>query len=342
MEDVLLLTAGMLAEDERVAAQVRRQYKWFVVDEFQDVSPLQSALLDLWLGGRDEICVVGDPAQTIYSFAGADAGYLRGFPAKFPGTTSVELVRNYRSSPQVVEAANRLLARLAEPGRRAARPGAGRAAGHVHAAARRGRRGVVRRGAGPRPAPLRAGRRRDRGAVPDQRAVRVVRGGAGRARHPLRRARRGPVLRPARGARGGDPGPRRGSLGAGRGDGRRRRPRSSAASSPAWAGPPRRPPRAGRPATAGSRGRRSSTRPWRSSADDGGDLGGFVDDLDRRAARAARAGRRRGHPGDVPRRQGTRVGLGVLLRAAGRHPADHLRRDARPRSRRSAGCCTSA
>src|SRR3712207_131751 len=110
MEDVLLLTAGMLADDERVAAQVRRQYKWFVVDEFQDVSPLQSALLDLWLGGRDELCVVGDPAQTIYSFAGADAGYLRGFPTKFPGTTSIELVRNYRSTPQVVQAANRLLA----------------------------------------------------------------------------------------------------------------------------------------------------------------------------------------------------------------------------------------
>lgn len=110
MEDVLLLTAGLLADDERVAAQVRRQYKWFVVDEFQDVSPLQSALLDLWLGGRDEICVVGDPAQTIYSFAGANADYLRDFPAKHPGTTSVELVRNYRSTPQVVGAANTLLA----------------------------------------------------------------------------------------------------------------------------------------------------------------------------------------------------------------------------------------
>ena len=110
MEDVLLLTAGMLAEDERVAAQVRRQYKWFVVDEFQDVSPLQSALLDLWLGGRDEICVVGDPAQTIYSFAGADADYLRGFNRKFPNSTSIELVRNYRSTPQVIACANELLA----------------------------------------------------------------------------------------------------------------------------------------------------------------------------------------------------------------------------------------
>jgi len=110
MEDVLLFAAGVLASDERVAAQVRRQYKWFVVDEFQDVSPLQSALLDLWLGGRNELCVVGDPAQTIYSFAGADATYLLDFPKRYPGTTSVELVRNYRSTPQVVAAANTLLA----------------------------------------------------------------------------------------------------------------------------------------------------------------------------------------------------------------------------------------
>ena len=110
MEDVLLLTAGMLDEDERVAAQVRRQYKWFVVDEFQDVSPLQWALLKLWLGGRDELCVVGDPAQTIYSFAGADARYLRDFRTEFPAAASIELVRNYRSTPEVVDAANTLLA----------------------------------------------------------------------------------------------------------------------------------------------------------------------------------------------------------------------------------------
>jgi ATP-dependent DNA helicase UvrD/PcrA len=120
MEDVLLLTAGMLADDERVAAQVRRQYKWFVVDEFQDVSPIQSALLDLWLGGRDELCVVGDPAQTIYSFAGANANYLREFPAKFPGTTSIDLVRNYRSTPEVVAAANALLAGTSSAGVRLA------------------------------------------------------------------------------------------------------------------------------------------------------------------------------------------------------------------------------
>ncbi|WP_344009437.1 ATP-dependent DNA helicase UvrD2 [Nocardioides lentus] len=109
MEDVLLFTAAVLDTDERVAAQVRAQYKWFVVDEYQDVSPLQAALLRLWLGGRHELCVVGDPAQTIYSFAGADADFLRGFTREHPDATTVELVRNYRSTPQVVGAANTLL-----------------------------------------------------------------------------------------------------------------------------------------------------------------------------------------------------------------------------------------
>ena len=116
MEDVLLCAAALLAEDERVAAEVRRQYRWFVVDEFQDVSPIQSALLDLWLGGRDDLCVVGDPAQTIYSFAGANASYLTEFGRRFERTTSIELVRNYRSTPQVIAAANGLLAGTASAG----------------------------------------------------------------------------------------------------------------------------------------------------------------------------------------------------------------------------------
>ena len=70
-EDVLLLTVGMLEEDREVRDRVRDQYRYFTVDEYQDVSPLQQRLLDLWVGKRTDICVVGDPAQTIYSFAGA-------------------------------------------------------------------------------------------------------------------------------------------------------------------------------------------------------------------------------------------------------------------------------
>jgi len=103
MEDVLLCAAALLEADEAVAAQVRRQYRWFVVDEFQDVSPIQWALLELWLGGRDGVCVVGDPMQTIYSFAGASARYLTGFPTRYPNAQRIALVRNYRSTPQVIE-----------------------------------------------------------------------------------------------------------------------------------------------------------------------------------------------------------------------------------------------
>ena len=106
LEDVLLCAAAVLGDDERTVATVRRQYSWFVVDEFQDVSPLQWALLQLWLGGRDELCVVGDPAQTIYTFAGASADYLLGFRRAFPAMTSLTLHRNYRSTPQILATAN--------------------------------------------------------------------------------------------------------------------------------------------------------------------------------------------------------------------------------------------
>jgi DNA helicase-2/ATP-dependent DNA helicase PcrA len=83
-ESVLELTAGILAEYPAAARSVRDRYSVFVVDEYQDVNPLQKLLLDMWLGDRDEICVVGDPRQTIYSFTGATPSYLTGFSAEFP------------------------------------------------------------------------------------------------------------------------------------------------------------------------------------------------------------------------------------------------------------------
>jgi DNA helicase-2/ATP-dependent DNA helicase PcrA len=108
-EDVLLLLAAMLAERRDIADEVRDQYRYFVVDEYQDVSPLQQYLLDQWLGGRHELCVVGDPSQTIYSFAGATPYHLTTFPQTHPGTTLVRLVRDYRSTPQVVSLANHVI-----------------------------------------------------------------------------------------------------------------------------------------------------------------------------------------------------------------------------------------
>lgn len=108
-EDVLLLLAAMLAERRDVADEVRDQYRYFVVDEYQDVSPLQQFLLDQWLGGRHELCVVGDPSQTIYSFAGATPYHLTSFASAHPGATVVRLVRDYRSTPQVVSLANQVI-----------------------------------------------------------------------------------------------------------------------------------------------------------------------------------------------------------------------------------------
>jgi DNA helicase-2/ATP-dependent DNA helicase PcrA len=108
-EDLLLVTAYALEEHREIARQIRGQYRHFVVDEYQDVNPLQQRLLDAWLGGRAEVCVVGDPNQTIYSFTGADPEYLLGFPDRYPDAEVVKLERDYRSTPQVVGLANRLI-----------------------------------------------------------------------------------------------------------------------------------------------------------------------------------------------------------------------------------------
>jgi ATP-dependent DNA helicase UvrD/PcrA len=108
-EDVLLYTVGLIAEHRQVADAVRGQYQHLVVDEYQDVSPLQQALLDQWLGASEEVCVVGDPNQTIYTFAGASPDFLLGFRQRHPSAAEVRLVRDYRSTPQVVALANRIV-----------------------------------------------------------------------------------------------------------------------------------------------------------------------------------------------------------------------------------------
>jgi DNA helicase II / ATP-dependent DNA helicase PcrA len=108
-ESVLELTAAIVLEHRGAAQVVRDTFRYFVVDEYQDVNPLQKLLLDAWLGDRDELCVVGDPHQVIYSFTGATSDYLTGFTAEFPGATLVRLVRDYRSTPQVVAVANQLM-----------------------------------------------------------------------------------------------------------------------------------------------------------------------------------------------------------------------------------------
>jgi DNA helicase II / ATP-dependent DNA helicase PcrA len=107
--DLLMIMAGAIEEYRDVAQEIRARYRHFVVDEYQDVSPLQQRLLDAWLGDRDDLCVVGDANQTIYSFAGATPQHLLGFRRRFPTAVLVRLERDYRSTPQVVGLANRLV-----------------------------------------------------------------------------------------------------------------------------------------------------------------------------------------------------------------------------------------
>lgn len=118
-EDVLLLTVAALESRPDVADEVRAAYRWFTVDEYQDVSPLQHRLLSLWLGERDDVCVVGDASQTIYTFTGATPRFLLDFRTEHPDATEVRLVRCYRSTPQVVGLANRVLAHARGPAARA-------------------------------------------------------------------------------------------------------------------------------------------------------------------------------------------------------------------------------
>ncbi len=107
-EDALLLCTGMLRNEPRALSQFEQQYRHFTVDEYQDISPLQQGLLETWLGEREEICVVGDPRQNIYSFAGSTTEFLLGFDSRYPGCSSFELTTNYRSGPDIVDAANGL------------------------------------------------------------------------------------------------------------------------------------------------------------------------------------------------------------------------------------------
>ncbi|HVL07206.1 MAG TPA: ATP-dependent DNA helicase UvrD2 [Acidimicrobiales bacterium] len=108
-DDLLLECARALETDPAFATTQRWRYRHLFVDEFQDVNPLQFRLLEAWRGGRDDLCVVGDPRQAIYSWNGADPRYLTGFADRFPGATVVHLDENHRSTPQVVAVANAVL-----------------------------------------------------------------------------------------------------------------------------------------------------------------------------------------------------------------------------------------
>jgi DNA helicase-2/ATP-dependent DNA helicase PcrA len=166
-ESVLELTAAILAEHPKAAAAVRDRYAYFVVDEYQDVNPLQKLLLDEWTGGRDDLCVVGDPRQTIYSFTGATPSYLTGFTAEFPDATVIRLMRNYRSTPQIVALGNRL--------GRGLRRGPGGAGGSLRQPGEAVL--VAQRAAGPEPEFSEYGDEHEEAAAIARRAAQLIRSG---------------------------------------------------------------------------------------------------------------------------------------------------------------------
>ncbi|MGC5256413.1 ATP-dependent DNA helicase UvrD2 [Gordonia sp. DT218] len=118
--DDLIIYAGELLRESDHAADFRSRYRCFVVDEYQDITPVQQRLLEAWLGERDNLTVVGDANQTIYSFAGATAKYLLDFTRRHPEATLVRLERDYRSTPEVVSLANQVIGAATErsPGTR--------------------------------------------------------------------------------------------------------------------------------------------------------------------------------------------------------------------------------
>jgi len=124
-DDLLVETIRLLEDDPEAADTVRARKRWFSVDEYQDTSPLQERLLELWLADRPDLCVVGDVDQTIYTFTGATSGFLTGFAERHPGARILDLTQNYRSTPQVLELANRLIAAEGRTKRLAASRGDG-------------------------------------------------------------------------------------------------------------------------------------------------------------------------------------------------------------------------
>ena len=212
-EDVLLLMVALIGDRPDIADVIRSQYRWFTVDEYQDITPAQDRLLSGWLGDRDDVCVVGDASQTIYSFAGASPDALGEFARRWPNATEVRLDRCYRCTPEIVAVANSVI-RSAAAGARggvggAGRPGsvAGAGPGSAGVGAEVGawivgccgetKPGWGRRGGGnglgdcrlaALPARPRRGSR--------DRAVRRRRRGGGRGRRPHRRPRRQRVRAP--------------------------------------------------------------------------------------------------------------------------------------------------
>ena len=121
-DDLLALCHATMQRDQRFAEAQRWRHRHLFVDEFQDVNPLQFALLQAWLGPDSTLVVVGDPDQAIYGWNGADPELLDEIHRHLPGTAVVHLRTNFRSTPEILSAAGRILDREPQPAVRPAGP----------------------------------------------------------------------------------------------------------------------------------------------------------------------------------------------------------------------------
>ncbi len=203
-EDLLEQAVRMYDEDPNARAAFQERYQAFTVDEYQDVNLLQQSLLERWVGDRDDLCVVGDDYQSIYSFTGATPEYLLGMPERFPGALVVRLEENYRSTPEILSTANRLVPELggSEKVLRAVLPSGPEPLTLVQPDRQTEAEFIVSAGAPPgrRGRPVRG----DGGPVPPERALGGLRGGVRPGRHPVPGARRSVHPPPGRAANDSD------------------------------------------------------------------------------------------------------------------------------------------
>lgn len=109
-DDLILKPIELLEKNIGARQKYHQRWRWLSVDEYQDTNPPQDRLLELLVGPEKNICVVGDDYQAIYSWRGANVDHILHFEKKYPDCTSIYLTRNYRSTPQILEAANQIIA----------------------------------------------------------------------------------------------------------------------------------------------------------------------------------------------------------------------------------------
>jgi len=109
-DDLLEKTLSMLKQHERIGEFYRRQFQFILVDEYQDTNKIQADLVDLLAGDHRNVMVVGDDAQSIYSWRGANFQNILEFPKRYPDAQVFKIEMNYRSVPEILEVANAAIA----------------------------------------------------------------------------------------------------------------------------------------------------------------------------------------------------------------------------------------